>query len=525
MLLAALAGCGGARQAPPADSGSKAAQSTEPALKPLTFELAAYSNPRPYNPEGDKLAEAIQAELAKSGIEVKITTLPWQQYKDAVRKDGKGDAFLFGWIGDNGDPDNFLFVHFHSSQSGLNIPKYKNDKVDELLKKAQEVPAMADRSKLYADAQSLIATDAPWVFFSHMKDFTAVRSNVKNFRLHPTLSLRDFHLVEVEGKKEIIYARGADATSLDPAVIEDGESAKVVNLVYDTLVRYKNGSTEVEPWLAESWEISPDGKTYTFKLRKGVKFHDGSEFNAEAVKYSIDRQLTPEAKQNWPYADFTFGGVKEVKVVDPHTVQIILNAPNAPFLANLAMSLAAPVISPAAHKQAGDQKFGTQPSGTGPFMLEKWDKDQQIVLKANPNYWGGKPKLERVIFKVTAKNEVRADEILAGQVDIMDGIANADVERIRKGSGIQMLEQDGMNISYMGLRTDRPPFNDPRVRQAVSMLINREAIVKALYRGNANVANGALPAWMPGHAAGVKPLAYDPVKAKSLLREAGYQTK
>ncbi|MGE5675636.1 MAG: ABC transporter substrate-binding protein [Mycobacterium leprae] len=515
LLLSVLSAC--AKKT--TDTGS-----TDTAGKKLSFELMAYSNPRPYNPEGDKLAEAIQAELAKAGIDVKITTLPWTQYKDAVRVDGKGDAYLFGWIGDNGDPDNFLYVHFHSSQSALNIGKYKNDKVDQLLKQAQQVSDMSQRSKIYADAQTLIAQDAPWVFLSHMNDYVAARSTVKNFKIHPTLTLYDFNKIEVEGKKELIYARGADATSLDPAVVEDGESAKVISQVYDNLVRFKPGTTEVMADLATEWNISNDGLTYTFKLRPGVKFHDGTDFNADAVKFSIDRQLTDDAKKNWPYADFTFGIVKEVKVVDPLTVQIILKEPNSPFLANLAMSIAAPIVSPTAVQKYG-KDYGEHPVGTGAFIFEKWDKDQQIVLKANPNYWGGAPKLERVIFKVTAKNEVRTDEILAGKVDIMDGIAPSDLTRLKGANGVTLLQQPGMNISYMSFRTDRAPFNDPKVRQAISQLINREAIVSSLYKGSATLANGALPSWMPGYAPNVKPLPYDVNKAKSLLKEAGYATK
>lgn len=462
--MVTLAGCGAKKTDPPKTETPN--QSATP-LKKLSIELMAYSNPRPYNPEGDKLAEAIQSELTKAGIEVKITTMPWTPYKDAVRVDRKGDAFLFGWIGDNGDPDNFLFVHFHSSQSGLNIPKYSNPKVDDLLKKAQESSIMKDRTKLYEDAQKILAEEAPWVFFSHMKDFVATTDKVKGFKIHPTLTLYDFNQIEVSGKKDLIYARGSDATSLDPAVIEDGESAKVIAQIYDNLVRFKDGSTEVQPALAESWDISADGKTYTFKLRKGVKFHDGTDFDAEAVKFSIERNLTPDAFANWPYAEFTYGSVKEVKAVDKNTVQIILKDPNSPFLANLAMSLSAPIVSPASVKQLG-KDYGTKGAvGTGAFIFDKWDKDQQIVLKANPNYWGGAPKVERVIFKVTAKNEVRAEEIISGAVDIMDGISTSDLERLRKAPAVKIVEQAGMNISYMGLRTDRPPFNDVKVRKSV----------------------------------------------------------
>lgn len=520
VTVALVAGC-----------GRKPAEQ-QPELKTLSFELYAYSNPRPYNPEGDKLAEAIKAELAKIGVEANIVTLPWAEYKKAIFEDGKGDAYLLGWIGDNGDADNFLYVHFHSSQAEeLNQMRYKNEQADKLLEDARRTADPAERQRLYEEAQRIIAEEAPWVFFSHMKDFAAIRKGVKGFDLHPT-GTRYFENIEVEGKKELVYARGADSIKLDPAQIDDGESSKVVNAIFEGLLRYKPGSTEVEPWLAESYTISPDGLTYTFKLRKGITFHDGTPFNADAVVYSIGRQLPGKANAEiMPYAEFTFGDVADVRKVDDYTVEIVLKQPNAAFLANLAMGLAAPIVSPAAHQRLGDDQFARNPVGTGPFMFERWEPDQQIVLKRNPNYWGGptgqaKPKVETLIFKVTKENAVRADEIIAGQADVIDGISPADLERLRAAADVQVLEAAGMNVSYLGFRTDRPPFDDVRVRKAISMAIDRAAIVNALYKGNALLANGPLPPMIkPGYSDAIQPLPYDPEQAKQLLKEAGYATK
>jgi len=134
--------------------------------------------------------------------------------------------------------------------------------------------------------------------------------------------------------KTLIYAQGSDPRGLDPAYVDDGESAKVIVNVYEGLLKYKDGSTELEPCLAKSWDISKDGKEYTFKLREGVKFHDGTPFNADAVKYNIERQLPPNVKEDMPYASFTFGEVQKVEKIDDYTVKIILKQPYTPFLAN-----------------------------------------------------------------------------------------------------------------------------------------------------------------------------------------------
>ncbi|AET70875.1 ABC-type dipeptide transport system, periplasmic component [Desulfosporosinus orientis DSM 765] len=319
----------------------------------------------------------------------------------------------------------------------------------------------------------------------------------------------------------VIFARGADSISLDPVLIEDIESAKVVANVFDTLVRYKEGSTEVEPALATEWSTSEDGKEWTFKLRQGVKFHDGTPFNAEAVKFNMDRQLPPNRTEEMPYSSFTLGMVDKVVAVDDYTVKFILKTPYSPFLLNLAMPFSVPIGSPEAIKKMG-KDFGAHPVGTGPYIFESWEKDAKITLKANPDYWGGKPNIDKLVFEVIKEKSLRADKLIAGDVDIIDGVAPEDVERLKGDEHLNVSLSPGMNISYMGMRTDRKPFNDPKVRQAISMAINRKELVKALYQGNALVANGPLPPSLLGYDKTIQPYPYDPAKAKELLREAGY---
>jgi peptide/nickel transport system substrate-binding protein len=320
--------------------------------------------------------------------------------------------------------------------------------------------------------------------------------------------------------KILVYAKGADPRGLDPAYVDDGESAKIIVNIYDTLVKYKRGGTDIEPGLATSWTKSPDGLTWTFNLRKGVKFHDGTPFNAAAVKFSVDRQLPPLVKDSMPYASFTFGPVKRVEVVNDSTVRFVLSRPYAPFLANLAMALAAPIVSPTAVKKYGEDDFSQHPVGTGAFIFEKWDKDQQIVLVKNNNYWGVKAKVDKVVYVTTKENSVRASQLITGAADIIDGIDPNDVKTL-ESNGMHVIKNPGMNINYMCFMCHRKPFNDVRVRRAISMAINREAIVKYLYQGYAEVANGPLPSFIPGYDPKLKPIGYNPEGAKKLLAEAG----
>lgn len=319
--------------------------------------------------------------------------------------------------------------------------------------------------------------------------------------------------------KTLVYAQGADPRGLDPAYVDDGESAKVIVNVYEGLVRYKSDSTEIEPALATEWKVSDDGKEYTFKLREGVKFHDGTPFNADAVKFSIERQLPPKITDEMPYASFTFGPVDKVEKIGDYEVKIILKQPYTPFLANLAMCLAAPIVSPAAVEKNGGKLMET-PVGTGPFKFVKWDKGQSITLEKNADYWGDKAKSDKVIFKFVKENSVRASELIAGSADIIDGVDPNDVKKI-EDSKLQIFKGQGMNINYMAFNASRAPFNDPKLREALSYAINREELVKFLYQGYSSLAETPLPSFIPGYNDKAKAYGYDPDKAKQLLKELG----
>ena len=313
--------------------------------------------------------------------------------------------------------------------------------------------------------------------------------------------------------KTLIYARGADPRGLDPAYVDDGESAKVIVNVYEGLVAYKADSTEIEPCLATDWDISEDGKEYIFHLRENVKFHDGTDFNADSVVFSVGRQLEGKRTSDMPYASFTFAPVESVEKIDNLTVKFVLSTPYTPFLANLAMSLAAPIVAPSAENAM------EQPIGTGPFKFVKWDKEQAITLERNEDYWGEAPKLDKVIFKTTKENSVRASELMAGEVDIIDGVSFNDVDKLKE-NGAEIFQESGMNINYMAFNCERAPFDDAKLREAISHAINREEIATELYQGYSQVAKSFMPSFIPGYSE-VDVYEYDPEKAKTMIKDLG----
>jgi peptide/nickel transport system substrate-binding protein len=317
----------------------------------------------------------------------------------------------------------------------------------------------------------------------------------------------------------LIFAQGADPRGLDPAMVDDGESSKVIVNIYEGLLKYAKDSTKLEPCLAESWKVSDDGLTYTFKLRKGVKFQDGTDFNAEAVKVNIERQMEGNATADMSYAGFVFGTVSKVEAPDASTVVITLKEKNTAFLYNLAMSLAAPIVSPKAIKD-NNNNVNEHPVGTGPYKFVRWDKEQDIVLVRNDAYWGEKAKTKNVIFKIIKDNSARVVALNNGEVDMIDGIDATVVNQI-ESAGNKLDQPDGMNINYMAYNTTTPAFSKPEVRKAFSQAVNVPELVTSLYQGYASPADSILPSFVPGYAKDVKQVTYDPEAAKAVISSAG----
>jgi peptide/nickel transport system substrate-binding protein len=328
-------------------------------------------------------------------------------------------------------------------------------------------------------------------------------------------------------KDTLIYARGVDSTSLDPITTTEGDTFKVTDNIFDNLLTYGDQDTTVHPGLAKSWEVSPDGLTYTFKLQEGVKFHDGTDFNADAVVFNFDRWMNGNADK-FPYYTM-FGGfkadeghvIKEIKAVDANTVQFVLKRPQAPFLKNLAMSPFG-IASPAAVKKYGD-KFRENPVGTGPFKFVEWKQNDKITLEKNADYWQkGLPKLSKVIFRVIPENTARLNALVNGEVDMMDGLNNSDAGTVTSNDKLQLIERPSMNTGYLGFTLTRKPFDNKLVRQALNHAIDKKAIIDAFYGGQAEPAKNPMPPSIEGYNDAVEEYPYDLEKAKALLKEAGY---
>lgn len=317
----------------------------------------------------------------------------------------------------------------------------------------------------------------------------------------------------------LIFAQGAEPRGLDPALVDDGESAKVMINIYDGLLKYNKDSTKVEASLAKSWDVSADGLSYTFHLQEGVKFHDGTAFDADAVKFNIDRQLPPKVTEDMAYASFVYGSVKDVQVVDKKTVKVNLTAPSTPFLSNLAMVMSAPIVSP---KALTDSKNNVNqaPVGTGPYKFVKWAKDENIVLVRNDEYWGTKALTKNVIFKFIKDNSARVVALNNGEADMIDGIDATVVKQITD-AGNKIFKAPGMNINYMAFNTSKAPFNDQKVRTAVAQSVNVPELVKSLYQGYSEPATSILPTFMEGYDKSVSQVAYDAAAAATAIKAAG----
>ncbi len=329
----------------------------------------------------------------------------------------------------------------------------------------------------------------------------------------------------------LIVGRGGDSAALDPAIVTDGESIKLAQQIFDPLLAYKQGTTEVEPALAESWEISDDGLTYTFKLRQGVKFHDGTDFNADAVVFNFERWNDPKSKykfegDSFDYYDSMFGPedgriIASVKAVDANTVEFKLNHPQAPFLQNLAMPPFS-IASPAAIEKEGAE-FKSNPVGTGPFVFKEWKRSDSITLEKNPNYWQeGLPKMDQVIIRSIPDNTARFNALQNGEIDLMEDLSPDDLATLEGNSELQKFNRPPFNVAYIGFNLKKKPFDNPKVRVALNHAVDKKSIIDAFYAGQAEAAVNPIPPSLWGYNSNVKDYDYNLDTAKNLLAEAGF---
>jgi ABC-type transport system substrate-binding protein len=324
----------------------------------------------------------------------------------------------------------------------------------------------------------------------------------------------------------LVFGRSGDSVGLDPGRETDGESFYGSTAVFDTLVEFIPGQTAVKPALATSWEVSDDGLEYTFSLRKGVTFHDGTPFNAEAVVFSFERQFIEDHPcyaqgpwKYWGYMDMD-NIVDSVVAVDDSTVKFMLKKVEAPFIANLAMDFAS-IVSPTAVEKYGDD-FKNNPVGTGAFKFVSWAKDSQIVFERNDAYWDGPVYLDRLILKVIPDATSRWLALQKGEVDLIDFPSTEDIAAMKADPDVQVIQQAGLNVGYLALNTQKKPFDNKLVRQAMNYAIDNQAIIDGVYGEAGQVAKNPLPPTMWSYNDDIEAYEYSPEKAAALLAEAGY---
>ncbi len=322
-----------------------------------------------------------------------------------------------------------------------------------------------------------------------------------------------------EAPKVFIFARGSDAQKLDPADIDDGESVNTLTQICEGLVRFKSGTLEIEPWLAESYSISPDGLVYHFKIREGVRFHDGVPLDAEAAAFSFRRQLDETHPAHLPEAAFSYWSylyqdVVGVDVVGPMDLEIRLSQPNASMLRSLAI-FPAWLISPKSLDTYGSE-MQRHPVGTGPYRLKEWRPNEAVILDRNPDYWGEAPAFERLILKVVPDNTTRLLQLKSGAIHGMDGLQPTEVSALRNDPALTVYEEGGLNVGYLAFNMDTERMAIPELRQAIALAVDKSSFAAVALEGAGRPAGYPLPKGFLGYPDIEDAMPYDLERARAL---------
>jgi len=343
-----------------------------------------------------------------------------------------------------------------------------------------------------------------------------------------------------QAAKPLVYCADASPEGFDPGMWDSQSTNTVTKQMFQGLLDFKRGTTELEPQLASSYTVSPDAKTFTFTLRKGVKFHTTPYFkptralNADDVMFTFERFINPNNAFNKAFpANFIYPqnlGLTKlldgIDKVDEHTVRFRLKAPNVTFAANFAMAWAA--IHSAEYgaqllKEGKANQINNLPVGSGPYRFKSYAKDDVLRMDANPDYWGKKQLTNALVFSISREPNVRVQKLVAGECQVSAGIRDVDVSTLDGKPGITVLKVQALNISYLSFNMKKPPTDKREVREALDIAIDRAAIFKALFpRGDAMQAVSAFPPAIPGYSKKLKN-EYNPERARQLLAKAGFK--
>lgn len=546
LVLAACAAPTAAPTAAPPEEPTEApteepteAPTEEPAPigEQTTLKLYVMPVTRPYMPDAEGVAQAVAADLAAVGIQTELVSLgDWTVYLDERRNGNLLGLYFLGWTGDNGDPDNFLGYFF----KGGDVPivregYYQNPEVAALLNQALSEIDPDARHDLYVEAERLLQEDWARVWLAYNKPANLVRSYVSNFLPSATGDERFDILTVDKDEPTFVFGAQGDAVQLDSAVVTDGESFRIMVQGCEGLVGWDPGTVNPVPQLATSWDVSDDLLEWTFTLREGVTFHDGTPFNADAVVFNFNRWRNTTDPYHFPeqvfeYYEAMWGGFDEnslitnVEALDEYTVKFTF-ADITTVLPNLAMTMFT-IHSPTAIETYGAD-YGTPDVGyvcTGPFEFVEWITGDHITLQRYPDWWGEVVgNVEEIIVRPIVDPAARFAALQAGEIDAYFGATPEDIEVAEASDDILVLRRDPLVNGYLAFNYRVLELRNPLVREAIALAINRQAIVDAFFGGAGQVATQ----WLPPGQIGYDPEAlpgweYNPDRARELLAEAGF---
>lgn len=481
---------------------------------PVTLKVNAASAPT------KQYASIIQNQLKQVGIPCEIDAVDFNVMLDQQQK-GQFQMTTGRWVGGNQDPI-YLNDLFHTG-SFRNRGRYSNPELDKLLDEAMNTFDRPKAKELWTRVQDIVSRDVAQLPLWYVDQMVVARRNVQNINVPVDGDWRFLKDVTVEGGKTgpFVVVLENSAATLDQLRGTDASSERFRQLIFNSLVR-KNENFDYVGDIATEIQPSPDGLTYTFKLREGVKFHNGKSFTSADAKYTLDTLLASDSPKAGDFFE-TVGGqktpiVKSVEAADPLTLVVRLNKQSNKFLSNLV-----PVgMMPQGYTT--DQQKQT-PIGTGAFKFVRNDESQQIVdLAANDSYWGGAPAVKQLRVRTILDANTLQAELKSGGVDlaVVANLQPDTYEALKQDSNLKVAQFPGVNVSYLSFNATDEVLKDARVRQAIAYAIDRQAIVKELLLGQARVANSILPeqswAYTPGQV-----YAYDPAKAQQILDDAGYK--
>jgi ABC-type transport system substrate-binding protein len=481
---------------------------------PIVLKVNAASAPT------KQYASIIQNQLKQVGIPCEIDAVEFNTLLDQQQK-GQFQITTGRWVGGNQDPI-YLNDLFHTG-SFRNRGRYSNPELDAVLDEAMNTFDRAKAKDLWTRAQGIISREVAQMPLWYVDQMVVARKSVQNINVPVDGDWRFLREVTVEGGKSgpFVVVLENSAATLDQLRGTDAASERLRQLMFNSLVR-KNENFDYVGDVASEIQPSPDGLTYTFRLRDGVKFHNGKSFTSADAKYTLDTLLASDSPKANDFFEGTGaerrGIVKATEAPDPLTLVVHLNKPSNKFLSNLV-----PVGMVPQGYTTDQQK--QNPVGTGAFKFVRNDESQQVVdLAANDAYWGGAPAVKQLRVRTILDPNTLQAELRSGGVDlaVVASLQPDTYEALKQDANLKVEKFPGVNLVYLNFNVTAEPLSDARVRQAIAYAIDREAIVKELLLGQARVANSILPeqswAYSPGQV-----YTYDPAKAQQILDDAGYK--